>query len=73
MSDYGYSVNNIISRARQNGVDFVESFALDVDNFLYSRENMSDETKNFMDKLLNFMDDVLLEASEDCECETGEW
>lgn len=71
MQEYGYNVNNIISNARRGGVDFVESFAMDLDTYLYERDSMSDDAKKLMDKLLNFLDEVLVETV-DCECES-EW
>lgn len=72
MQEYGYNVNNIIFNARRGGVDFVESFAMDLDNFLHERESMSDDTKQLMDKVLNFLDEVLVESAEECSC-GAEW
>lgn len=52
--DYAYDLNNLIAQSNSNGNFNLESFCLDLDNYV-SNNKLTPESAEILDKTINFL------------------
>ncbi|MGG0667877.1 hypothetical protein ABE073_05025 [Lederbergia citrisecunda] len=65
MHNYGWDVNNIISKGNEQYNFQVETFGLNLDNFLMENQNLSADAEKLADMVINFLQGLLQDEKAD--------
>lgn len=59
---YGYDINHIIALSNEAGHNHIESFAMQLDSFLYNSSEVSSETAMLTEMVVNLLSELVEEG-----------